>query len=82
MDFSKETILIVDDSHFQHTIIKELFQEYFNLIEATSGGECMRIIEEKTPLSIWCFLTLLCWESMALKYCAADRICRIFWILR
>lgn len=48
MDFSKETILIVDDSHFQRTIIKELFQEHFNLIEATSGGECMRIIEEKT----------------------------------
>lgn len=50
MDFSKETILIVDDSHFQRTVIRELFQDHFNLIEATSGGECMRIIEENTAI--------------------------------
>lgn len=48
MDFSKETILIVDDSRFQRTVIKELFSEHFNLIEAASGGECMRIIQENT----------------------------------
>lgn len=48
MDFSKETILIVDDSQFQRTIIRELFSKHFNLLEATSGGECMRIIEENT----------------------------------
>lgn len=48
MDFSKETILIVDDSRFQRTVIKELFNEHFNLLEASSGGECMRIIQENT----------------------------------
>lgn len=48
MDFSKETILIVDDSRFQRTVIKELFSEHFNLLEASSGGECMRIIQENT----------------------------------
>lgn len=46
MDFSKETILVVDDSRFQRTVIKKIFSEYFNIIEATSGGECMRIIQE------------------------------------
>ncbi len=48
MDFSKETILIVDDSRFQRTVIRELFSEHFNLLEASSGGECMRIIQENT----------------------------------
>ena len=48
MDFSKETILIVDDSRFQRTVIKELFREHFNLLEASSGDECMRIIQENT----------------------------------
>lgn len=48
MDFSKETILVVDDSRFQRSVIKELFREHFNLLEASSGVECMRIIQENT----------------------------------
>ena len=48
MDYSKETILIVDDSRFQRTVIKEIFSEQFNLLEAASGGECMRIVQENT----------------------------------
>lgn len=48
MDYSKETILIVDDSRFQRTVIKEIFSERFNLLEAASGGECMRIVQENT----------------------------------
>ncbi len=32
MDYSKETILIVDDSRFQRTVIKEIFSEQFNLL--------------------------------------------------
>lgn len=46
MDYSKETILVVDDSRFQRTVIKEIFSKHFNILEAASGGECMRIIEE------------------------------------
>lgn len=46
MNFSKETILITNDSQFQRAVIKEVFGEYFNLLEAGSGGECMRIIQE------------------------------------
>lgn len=46
MNYAKETILIVDDSHFQRTVIKDVLSDQFNLIEASSGGECMRIIEE------------------------------------
>lgn len=46
MELTKETILIVDDSRFHRTVIKELFSEHFHLLEAVSGLECMRIIEE------------------------------------
>ena len=46
MELTKETILIVDDSRFQRTVIRELFSEHFNLLEAVSGRECMHIIEE------------------------------------
>lgn len=48
MAISKETILVVDDSRFQQKVIRELFSEEFNLIEAMSGGECMCIIQEQT----------------------------------
>lgn len=48
MEYSKETILIVDDSHFQRVLIKDILGEHFNLIEASSGEECMRIIEDNT----------------------------------
>ena len=46
MELTKETILIVDDSRFQRTVIRELFSEHFNLLEAVSGRKCMHIIEE------------------------------------
>lgn len=46
MTFSKETLLIVDDSLLQRTILRDLFQEHFCLLEAASGGECMRMIQE------------------------------------
>ena len=48
MDYSKETILIVDDTRLQRTVIKKLFGEHFNLLEAASGEECLKIIQENT----------------------------------
>lgn len=40
------TILIVDDSRFQRTIIRELLREHFNIFEAESGEECLGIIKK------------------------------------
>ena len=40
------TILIVDDSRFQRTIIRELLREHFNILEAESGEECLDIIKK------------------------------------
>ena len=45
----KETILIVDDSKFQRAIIKEMLGEHFHL-EATSGEECLMILEKSSHL--------------------------------
>ena len=46
----KETILIVDDSKFQRAIIKEMLGEHFRLEEATSGEECLMILEKSSHL--------------------------------
>lgn len=46
----KETILIVDDSKFQRAIIKEMLGEHFHLEEATSGEECLMILEKSSHL--------------------------------
>lgn len=42
----KETILIVDDSKFQRAIIKEMLGDHFQLAEASSGEECLTIVEK------------------------------------
>ena len=44
----KETILIVDDSKFQRAIIREMLGEHFHLEEATSGEECLMILEKSS----------------------------------
>lgn len=46
----EETILIVDDSKFQRAIIKEMLGEHFHLEEATSGEECLMILEKSSHL--------------------------------
>ena len=46
----KETLLIVDDSKFQRAIIKEMLGEHFHLKEATSGEECLMILEKSSHL--------------------------------
>lgn len=56
------TILIVDDSRFQRTIIRELLREHFNIFEAESGEECLGIIKRTRCLLIYSFLILKCRE--------------------
>lgn len=46
----EETILIVDDSKFQRAIIKEMLGEHFHLEGATSGEECLMILEKSSHL--------------------------------
>lgn len=46
MDNTKETILVVDDSRLQRAVIKESFKDSFEIMEADSGEECLRLIGE------------------------------------
>lgn len=45
MKGKKETLLIVDDSKFQRTVLKEMLHDAFELIEVTSGEECLELME-------------------------------------
>ena len=42
----KETVLIVDDSRFHRTVLKATLEEYFNVLEASDGKECLSVVEE------------------------------------
>lgn len=43
----KGTILIVDDEEVNRIILKEMFKEDYNILEATDGVEAIKIIEER-----------------------------------
>lgn len=47
MIHQKETILIVDDSRLQRAVLNEIFSEQYNVIEATTVEECLKIIEKQ-----------------------------------
>lgn len=46
MKGKKETLLIVDDSKFQRAVLKEMLNDTFELIEVTSGEECLEVMEK------------------------------------
>lgn len=49
---NKDTILVVDDSRFQHAVIRESFKDEFNFVEASSGEECMDIINKNIHIDL------------------------------
>lgn len=46
MEQKKETLLIVDDSKLQRVVLMQALKDSFELIEATSGEECLKLIEQ------------------------------------
>lgn len=42
----KQRILIVDDSEMNRVILAEILQDEYEIIEATNGEECLRLLEE------------------------------------
>ena len=50
MEQKKETLLIVDDSRFQRTVLKEMLHEKFQLLEAASGEECLEIMTHNSSV--------------------------------
>lgn len=47
MEQSKETLLIVDDSRLQRAVLNEIFSPAFNILEVSSGEECLQMIKDK-----------------------------------
>ena len=45
MEQKKETLLIVDDSKLQRVVLTQALKDAFELIEATSGEECLELVE-------------------------------------
>ncbi len=45
MEQKKETLLIVDDSKLQRVVLMQALKDAFELIEATSGEECLELVE-------------------------------------
>lgn len=45
MEQLREKLLLVDDSNFQRTVIREMLQESFDLTEVASGEECLEIFK-------------------------------------
>lgn len=48
----KEKIMIVDDSRLQRLVLREMLQESFELIEAASGEECLKLFEEGADVDL------------------------------
>ena len=42
----KRRILIVDDSEMNRIILSEILQDEYDIIEASTGEECLRLLEE------------------------------------
>lgn len=45
MEQKKETLLIVDDSKLQRVVLMQALKDAFELIEATSGEECLELVD-------------------------------------
>lgn len=45
MKQKRETLLIVDDSRFQRAVFGEMLHEFFDIIEAASGEECLDLVK-------------------------------------
>lgn len=50
MEQQRETLLIVDDSRLQRAVLNEIFSSNFNILEVSSGEECLKMIEEKQDM--------------------------------
>ena len=56
---AKDTILIVDDAELNRELIKIIFEEQFNVLQAENGQQAIDIIQEKSDSLCLIFLDLL-----------------------
>jgi len=59
MDAEKRTILIADDAEINRGILKVIFEEQFNILEAADGEQTMQILDEHSEKIAMLFLDLI-----------------------
>lgn len=59
MDTEKKTILIADDAEINRDMLKMIFEEQFNILEAADGDETARLLDEKHDEIKMLFLDLV-----------------------
>ena len=59
MDMEKDTILIADDAEINREVLKLIFEEQYNIIEAADGEQTVALIEEYNEKLSLIFLDLI-----------------------
>lgn len=59
MDMEKKTILIADDATINRDILKMIFEEQFNILEAADGEQAIQILDEHNDEIVMLFLDLI-----------------------
>ncbi len=59
MDMKKKTILIADDAEINRDMLKMIFEEQFNILEAVDGDDTVRILDEDHDTIEMLFLDLI-----------------------
>lgn len=67
MNTEKKTIMIADDAEINREILKLIFQEQFNIIEAENGQQTIDILDEQHEKIAMLFLDLIMPEKTGLE---------------
>ena len=67
MDIEEKTILIADDMEVNRDIIKLIFEEQFNILEAADGKETIELLDAHHDKIVMLFLDLIMPEKTGLE---------------
>lgn len=54
----KQKILIVDDSEMNRSLLADILEEQYDVVEAENGVEAISLLSSKEPIFPFCFWTL------------------------
>lgn len=59
MELEKKTILLADDAELNRDLLRQIFEEQFNILEAADGDETVRLLSERKGEIVMLFLDLM-----------------------
>ncbi len=59
MELEKKTILLADDAEINRDLLRQIFEEQFNILEAADGDETVKILSEQSEEIVMIFLDLM-----------------------